>query len=67
VLSLGLTGWMQGLDAFWGDEWLEELHEGLAATLQGLVLLHVGAALLMSHLERTNLIRAMITGIKQRR
>ncbi len=67
VLSLGLTGWMQGLDAFWGDEWLEELHEGLAASLQGLVLLHVGAALLMSHLERTDLIRAMITGFKRRR
>ncbi|MFY8087019.1 MAG: cytochrome b/b6 domain-containing protein, partial [Rubrivivax sp.] len=34
VLLLGLTGWMQGTDAFWGDEWLEELHEGLATALE---------------------------------
>jgi cytochrome b len=66
VLALGLTGWMQGLEAFLDMEWLEELHEGLANTLMGLVGLHVAAALLMGRLERTHLIRAMITGIKQR-
>ncbi|MDC6171245.1 cytochrome b/b6 domain-containing protein [Paucibacter sp. XJ19-41] len=66
VLLLGLSGWMQGLDAFWGEEWLEELHEGLANTLLGLVGLHVAAALLMGRLERTRLIRAMVTGVKQR-
>ena len=23
VLALGASGWMMGLDAFWGEEWLE--------------------------------------------
>jgi len=65
VLSLGLTGWMQGLDAFFGDEWLQELHEGLANTLVALAGLHALAALVMGRLERTNLIKAMVTGRKQ--
>ena len=52
---------------FWGDEWLEELHEGLAETLLGLAGLHAAAAIVMGRLERTNLIGAMITGIKLRR
>ncbi len=66
VLSLGLTGWMQGLDAFWGEEWLEELHEVLA---NGLILaagLHAAAALVMGRVERTRLIKAMVTGVKER-
>jgi len=27
VLALGVTGWMQGTDAYFGEEWLQELHE----------------------------------------
>ena len=26
VLALGATGWLQGTDAFWGDERLQDLH-----------------------------------------
>ena len=66
VLSLGLTGHLQTTDMFWGDEWLEELHEGLASALLGLAGLHAAAALVVGRLERTNLIGAMITGIKVR-
>jgi cytochrome b len=66
VLSLGLTGYLQTTDMFWGDEWLEELHEGLASALLGLAGLHAAAAL-VGRLERTNLIGAMITGVKVRR
>lgn len=36
---------------------LQELHEALAATLIGAAGLHVTAAIVMSHLERTNLIK----------
>jgi len=65
VLSLGLTGWLQGSDAYFGEEWLEELHEGLANTLLLLAGLHATAAILMSRLERVNLVRAMVTGKKE--
>lgn len=65
VLSLGATGYLMGTDAFWGEEWLEELHEGLANTLMLAVGLHALAAIVMSRIERVNLIRAMITGVKE--
>ena len=67
VLALGATGFLQTTDAFWGESWLKELHEALAATLIGAAGLHAMAAIVMSHLERTNLIKAMFTGIKERR
>jgi cytochrome b len=65
VLALGLTGWMQGTDAFWGEEWLEELHEGLAGTLIGLAGVHALAAIVLGRLERVHLVRAMVTGVKR--
>jgi len=66
VLSLGVSGWMQMLDAFWGEEWLMDLHELLGNVLISLVTLHAIAAIVMGRLERTRLIRAMVTGIKER-
>ncbi len=64
VLALGVTGFMQGLDAYWGEEWLMDLHDTLADTLMALAVMHALAALIMSRIERTNLIKAMITGVK---
>ncbi|MGR6806223.1 cytochrome b/b6 domain-containing protein [Sphaerotilus natans] len=66
VLALGATGWLQTTDAFWGEEWLQELHEELAEALLGLAGVHVAAALLMSAVERTNLVGAMVSGVKRR-
>ena len=67
VLALGASGWLQTTDAFWGEEWLQELHEGLASALIALAGFHALAAIVMSRIERTNLVAAMITGIKVRR
>lgn len=67
VLLLGLSGFLQTTDAFWGEEWLQELHEMLASTLIAFAGLHAAAAIVMSRIERTNLIAAMITGVKVRR
>lgn len=66
VLALGLTGFAQTTDAFWGEEWLQELHEMLADGLVALAGVHAASALIMGRLERTRLVRAMITGIKER-
>ena len=65
VLALGLTGWMQGLDAYWGEEWLQDLHELLANGLLAAAGLHAAAAIVMGRLERTRLVRAMVTGEKR--
>lgn len=64
VLALGVTGYMQDLDAFFGDAWLMNTHEWLAHALIACVAIHVTAAVVMSVWERTNLVVAMITGSK---
>ena len=66
VLLLGATGYLQTTDTFWGEEWMEELHEGLASTLIALAGLHAAAAIVMGRIERTNLVAAMVTGVKVR-
>ncbi|MEQ1491125.1 MAG: cytochrome b/b6 domain-containing protein [Terricaulis sp.] len=42
----------------------DDIHEVIAYALLGLVALHVTAVLLMSHMTKENLIRAMLTGRK---
>ena len=41
VISLGISGFMMGLDAYWGEEWLEELHEVLSQCLMFFVGAHL--------------------------
>lgn len=65
VLICGITGWMMGLDAFWGELWVEQVHEVFANAIMGLAVLHVIAALVESWRHRENLIMAMVTGLKR--
>ena len=65
LAGLGLTGWMMGLDAFWGLKWLEEVHELLANGIIGLAMLHIAAAVIESVRHRENLPWAMVTGRKR--
>lgn len=66
IIALGLTGWMQTLDQFWGEDWLMELHELLSHLLMAMVFIHVSAAIIMGKIERIKLIKAMVTGYKER-
>lgn len=65
VLCVGVSGWLYTTDAFWGEEWLEALHEGLAVTLLVLVGLHVVGVIIASVRHRENLVLSMITGRKR--
>jgi cytochrome b len=65
VAALGLTGWMMGLDAFWGAGWLESLHETVGNIGIGLVLFHWLGVAWESLRHRENLARAMVTGRKR--
>ncbi len=65
VAALGLTGWMQTTDRWFGEEWLMELHEALANGLMVLAGVHAAAAIVMGRLQRVNLVKAMVTGVKR--
>jgi cytochrome b len=62
LLGTGVTGWMLELDAFWGEDWAESLHEFVANATFSLVLVHVSAVVLFSIKGPANLIKQMVTG-----
>ncbi|PKO48667.1 MAG: cytochrome B [Betaproteobacteria bacterium HGW-Betaproteobacteria-4] len=62
-IATGLVGWAMYNEL--GGDWLEELHEGLAATMLTVVFIHVAGVISGSLLHGENLVRAMITGHKQ--
>lgn len=64
IIGLGVTGYMMGMDAYWGEEWLQEGHELLANSLYVLIPLHVLSAIGMGFIQKQNLVKAMITGNK---
>lgn len=67
LLALGLLTAISGFATYQevGGEWLEELHEGVAATMLAVVGVHVAGVVVSSFLHRENLVRAMVTGDKQ--
>lgn len=62
-IATGLVGWAMYNEL--GGEWLEELHEGLAATMLTVVVVHVAGVISGSLLHGENLVQAMITGHKR--
>ncbi|MEH6452352.1 MAG: cytochrome b/b6 domain-containing protein [Psychromonas sp.] len=67
LLLTGLSGWMMGIDVFWGEEWVEELHELLASMVMTFVIIHVAVVVVLSFVGPSNLIKQMITGYRSDR
>lgn len=66
LLVVTVSGWMMTLDAFWGEDWVEDLHEtAVNLLIFGLVPLHLAGVVFTSLRERVNLVKAMITGVKE--
>ena len=65
VPALALTGWLYRTERFWGEVWLDALHQAIAWTMLALVVLHVAGAIATGWNHRENLVRAMFTGRKR--
>lgn len=65
LVAISVTGVMMTTDAFWGAQWVEDLHEGLVHVTLGLIALHVAGVLFASYEHGENLVKAMITGRKR--
>jgi cytochrome b len=65
VALICLSGYLMTTDMFWGEEWVEELHEAAVNWVEFSVVLHVAAVLFESLRTKVNLPRAMVTGYKE--
>ncbi|WP_442579295.1 cytochrome b/b6 domain-containing protein [Mesorhizobium sp. ASY16-5R] len=63
--TIATTGYMMTTDAFWGVEWVEEVHTTTVYLTLGLIVLHIGGVLLASIEHGENLVSAMFTGKKR--
>ncbi len=62
IICLAISGWMMGLDAFWGSDWLEETHEYFSLALEFLIIFHLVGILIDSIKYKRRTWLAMITG-----
>lgn len=64
LCAVGVTGYMMGMDAYFGQSWVEHAHELLVNILIVLVGCHVAGVIYSSRRHRENLVKSMITGEK---
>lgn len=65
VIGLAVTGWMFGLDAFWGSETLEEVHSQMSDALIALVIIHLCGVVLDAMIYRRKTWMGMFNGKKK--
>ena len=63
ILLIGLTGYFS-VKEFLGDL-MGEAHEAISSLALAVVVIHIAAAIIMSVLQKENLVKAMVTGKKR--
>jgi cytochrome b len=65
AIGLGVTGYLMGTRAFFGVEWMEEVHETLSNLILIAVPLHILGVVWESMRHHENLAASMVTGRKR--
>jgi cytochrome b len=65
ISGIAVTGYMIGMDAYFGVAWVETLHKTLVNLALGLIAFHLGGVIFSSFRHRENLVKAMVTGKKR--
>ncbi len=60
IVLLAFSGWLSRTYTFWGEAWPVDCHQLFSNLLQGLVILHLIAVVVMSILQKNNLVKRMI-------
>lgn len=63
ILLIGLTGYWSVKE--FDNKLMSEAHESIASIALGVVAIHVAAAIIMSFMQKENLVKAMVTGKKE--
>ena len=66
ISTICATGFMMTTDAFWGIEWVREVHEVAVNLTIVLIGLHLAGVFFASVEHKENLVKAMVTGRKRR-
>lgn len=66
LMTITITGIAMTSRAFWGVEWVEDLHEFSAYLTLLLIAFHIAGVIYASFEHHENLVRSMITGFKRR-
>lgn len=64
IALIGFTGWMMTTTAYWGVDWVEEVHETLVVWAGASAIVHVAAVIFESRRTGVNLPKSMVTGYK---
>lgn len=56
-----VSGWMQELDAFWGEDWVQNLHAWSADAVMIAVVIHVSAVLIIQYRYKVSLVKRMLS------
>lgn len=64
-LAIAGTGIMMTMDRFWGQKWVEDVHEAVVHVTLVLIALHVLGVVVASLEHGENLVRSMFTGRKR--
>lgn len=65
IAGLGVSGFMMGLDRFWGNQTLEDIHEAISNLLLVLVTLHLFGVFFDAYKNKRRTWMLMISGVKE--